>query len=173
MVFVFGDVIGQVNVLTRIHDQCLTADILHSDRCDCRQQRIEALQQISKKGCGVFIHTPLEGRGQGLLAKIQQYAVQTELNLDTITAAHHLGYSDDSREYNKIPLILKDLNIKTISLLTNNPRKVAQLRRFGVHIEAVLPLLSESLSEQASQYLLVKQQWFTAYQEATSFQILD
>lgn len=173
MVFAFGDVKGEKNVLTRLHDQCLTADILHSDRCDCRQQRIKALQRISQTGLGIFIHTPLEGRGQGLLAKIQQYAAQSELGLDTIAAAYHLGYSDDSREYNKIPLILNDLGIKTINLLTNNPRKVAQLRQLGVQIENVFPLLTESLPERASYYVSVKQQWFGSFQGLAELPVLE
>lgn len=160
IVFVSGEVEAKTNVLTRVHDQCLTADLFHSDHCDCRQQRVEALRLISQRGCGVFIYTPLEGRGQGLLAKIQQYAVQNALGLDTIAAAHYLGFSDDSRDYNNVSLILDDLGIKTITLLTNNPRKVAQLRQSGVLIEAVLPLLAEGLPERASSYVSVKQEWF-------------
>jgi GTP cyclohydrolase II len=168
IVFVIGDIRGENSVLTRVHDQCTTADILHSNRCDCRQQRIEAVRRMRKNGRGIFIHTPLEGRGQGLLAKIQQYAIQSELGMDTLSAAQHLGYNDDSRDYDKIPLILADLAVNTICLLTNNPRKIAKLRQFGVAIDMVLPLLAEGLPEEASLYLSTKQQRCGHYAEAVS-----
>lgn len=156
---VVGNVSDGHAVLTRLHDQCLTADVFHSDRCDCRQQRLDALRLIGSAGRGIFIHTPMEGRGQGLVAKIQQYAAQTSLHLDTIQAARHLGYPDDSRDYSRIPIILADIGVKTIRLLTNNPLKIAQLRSLGVHIVEILPLSVSNLSERATQYVEVKTKW--------------
>ncbi len=166
--FVLGSIEGKSNVLVRIHDQCSTADLLHSNRCDCRQQRVEALRRISQEGSGLFIHTPLEGRAHGLLAKVKQYSIQTSLGLDTIEASRHLGYPDDLRDYARIPSILQDLRVHSIALLTGNPRKIAELAKLGIIIDGVLPLQIDGLSEEAMMYVRAKHKWWTHYQERPS-----
>lgn len=163
LALLFGTITSPHRILTRVHDACVTADVFHSDRCDCRQQRIASLQQLALQGQGIFIYTPLEGRGQGIHAKIEQYAVQTYDHLDTVQAAHHLGYPDDSRDYQRIPIILADLKVQSIVLQTNNPRKVANLTAVGVQIEEAVPLVVPDLPERARTYLLTKQNWFSRY----------
>ncbi len=126
-----GDVRDQQAVLVRIHSECFTGDVLGSRRCDCGEQLALALQRIAAAGCGVLIYLRQEGRGIGLLKKLQAYNLQDQ-GLDTVDANLHLGHLADEREYDIAALILTELQIRSINLLTNNPNKINQLQKLGV-----------------------------------------
>lgn len=126
-------------VLARIHSSCLTGDTFSSTRCDCNKQLQKSLQKIGKARNGILIYLNQEGRGIGLVNKIKAYALQEE-GLDTIDANNALGLPSDARDYNVAAEILKDLNIKTINLLTNNPDKINQLTKYGININKRIPL---------------------------------
>lgn len=125
--------------LVRIHSQCLTGEVFTSQKCDCREQLIASLTKISKAKNGVLIYLNQEGRGIGLANKIKAYALQ-ENGLDTVEANEQLGFAADPRSYKVAAHILKDLNIQQITLLTNNPDKISQLKKFGIKVKKVLPL---------------------------------
>jgi len=119
--------------LVRIHSQCLTGDVFHSMRCDCRQQLELALALITNAGAGILIYEQQEGRGIGLMAKLQAYELQDK-GLDTVEANVQLGYDNDYREY-KLPAgILRQLNVKKVRLISNNPEKVAALENAGIEV---------------------------------------
>ncbi|MBI2074642.1 MAG: GTP cyclohydrolase II [Candidatus Levybacteria bacterium] len=120
-------------VLTRIHSQCLTGDTLFSLKCDCGEQLKKSMEIISKKGTGIILYLPQEGRGVGLTNKIKAYALQDQ-GLDTVEANSKLGLPIDARSYKIAAEILKDLGISAISLLTNNPNKEESLTEYGIKI---------------------------------------
>lgn len=126
-------------VLTRIHSSCLTGDTFSSLRCDCQKQLQKSLQKIGKAKKGVLVYLNQEGRGIGLVNKIKAYALQ-EKGMDTIDANNALGLPSDARDYKVAADILKDLKIKTVNLLTNNPDKINQLTRHGIIINKRIPL---------------------------------
>lgn len=127
-----GDVAGGSEVLTRIHSVCLTGDVFGSLRCDCGPQLHEAMRAIDDAGAGVIVYnTTHEGRGIGILDKIAAYALQ-EQGLDTVDANRRIGHSDDGRHYGVDAQILRDLGVRTVRLMTNNPDKIQQLIRYGV-----------------------------------------
>ncbi len=128
-------------LLTRVHSQCFTGDTLFSLRCDCRQQLHQSLELISKAGSGVILYLNQEGRGIGLMNKIKAYSLQDQGH-DTVEANHKLGFPADARNYEVAADILKDLGIKKINLLTNNPDKEKQLATFGIHIIKRIPIES-------------------------------
>lgn len=128
-------------LLTRVHSQCFTGDTLFSLRCDCRQQLHQSLELISKAGSGVILYLNQEGRGIGLMNKIKAYSLQDQGH-DTVEANHKLGFPADARNYKVAADILKDLGIKKINLLTNNPDKEKQLATFGIHIIKRIPIES-------------------------------
>ena len=128
-----GDPTHKQNILTRIHSECLTGDILGSQRCDCGDQLKAAMQRIEKEGLGIILYMRQEGRGIGLLPKLQAYHLQ-EKGFDTIEANELLGFKPDEREYTSAVEILKNLNITTIKLLTNNPEKIQALNKSGIHV---------------------------------------
>ncbi len=132
--FVKGDISGVKNVPVRIHSECFTGDVLGSRRCDCGEQLDMALQLINEAGYGVLIYLRQEGRGIGLLKKLQAYNLQDQ-GMDTVDANIHLGHLPDERDYSVAALILNDLNIDSIRLLTNNPRKIDELKRLGIHVQ--------------------------------------
>lgn len=134
-----GEVTGKKNVLVRVHSECMTGDVFGSRRCDCGSQLHQALRQIAAAGCGVLVYMRQEGRGIGLASKIKAYKLQ-ERGLDTVEANLKLGYGMDLREYGLGAQILVDLGLKTISLLTNNPRKVVGLEGYGLEIVEQLPI---------------------------------
>ncbi len=134
-----GEVTGKENVLVRVHSECLTGDVFGSRRCDCGPQLHQAMKQISEAGRGVIIYMRQEGRGIGLGPKIQAYKLQ-EGGLDTVEANLKLGYGMDLREYGLGAQILADLGLKTIHLLTNNPKKVVGLEGYGLEIVKQVPI---------------------------------
>lgn len=126
-----GDISGKENVLTRVHSECLTGDVLGSLKCDCQDQLGEALKVIEKEGQGVVLYMRQEGRGIGLLNKIKAYKLQQD-GADTVDANIELGFEPDLRDYDVASQMLKLLGVKSVELLTNNPEKVEGLEKYGI-----------------------------------------
>lgn len=140
LALVYGDISGDEPVLTRVHSECLTGDVFTSDRCDCGPQLRDAMELIVKEGRGVVIYLRgHEGRGIGLLAKLQAYALQ-DGGRDTVDANLDLGLPADARHYGTATQILRDLGVDSVRLLTNNPDKTASLTEFGVPVVERVPL---------------------------------
>jgi GTP cyclohydrolase II len=137
-----GDVVGKRGVVTRVHSECLTGDVMGSKRCDCRDQLLESLRIIENEGTGAVLYLRQEGRNIGLTDKIRAYSLQDK-GYDTIEANIHLGYQPDERDYGIAANILKNLQIESIKLLTNNPKKIQQLTAAGIQIDERLPLIVE------------------------------
>ena len=136
---VFGDVSGEEPVLARVHSECLTGDSLFSLRCDCGFQLQEALKRIAENGRGVLLYLRQEGRGIGLLNKIKAYHLQDQ-GADTVEANERLGFAADLRNYTMCEPMLEHLGIKSVRLMTNNPRKVKALETYGVKVAERVPL---------------------------------
>ncbi|MBI5225374.1 GTP cyclohydrolase II [Candidatus Micrarchaeota archaeon] len=132
-VLIKGNVAGKEGIPIRVHSECLTGDALFSMKCDCGEQLEEAFKYLSKKPSGVIIYLRQEGRGIGLANKIKAYALQ-DTGLDTVEANQALGLPIDSRSYHEAAQIIKHLKIKSIDLLTNNPKKLESLQKCGIKI---------------------------------------
>ena len=128
-----GNVRGKENVTVRLHSECLTGDVFGSKRCDCQDQLHKSLHEIENKGEGLVIYLRQEGRGIGILNKLKAYKLQDQ-GYDTVEANHKLGFEDDLRDYAVAAQIIKDLNIKSISLMTNNPSKIKGLETYGIKV---------------------------------------
>ncbi len=152
---VMGDV-HSAPPLVRIHSQCLTGDVFASLRCDCRQQLEMALSMIAKAGAGVLIYEQQEGRGIGLMAKLQAYELQ-DAGLDTVEANERLGFKADHREFALPAEILKALGISRLRLLSNNPDKVTALERSGIEVTERVPC-EVAPSAHAEEYLKTKKE---------------
>ena len=134
-----GNPAGKKGVLVRVHSECLTGDVFGSRRCDCGPQLQAAMQRISEEGCGVVLYMRQEGRGIGLAPKIKAYKLQ-EQGLDTVDANLRLGFGMDLRDYGIGAQMLVDLGLRSIRLLTNNPKKVVGLQGYGLEIAGQLPI---------------------------------
>jgi 3,4-dihydroxy 2-butanone 4-phosphate synthase/GTP cyclohydrolase II len=151
-----GEVTGKKNVLVRVHSECLTGDVFGSRRCDCGPQLHQAMKQVADAGCGVIVYMRQEGRGIGLGPKIKAYKLQ-EQGYDTVEANQKLGYGMDLREYGLGAQILVDLGLKTIRLLTNNPKKLVGLVGYGLQVAEQVPIRVKPNPHNAK-YLKTKQQ---------------
>jgi 3,4-dihydroxy 2-butanone 4-phosphate synthase/GTP cyclohydrolase II len=140
LALVYGDISGEEPVLARVHSECLTGDVFGSQRCDCGPQLDEALERVVAAGRGVVVYLRgHEGRGIGLVAKLEAYALQ-DAGRDTVDAYLVLGLPADARHYGAASQVLRDLGVTRVRLLTNNPDKSAALADFGVAVEARVPL---------------------------------
>lgn len=150
---VSGDVAGASGVPVRVHDQCFTSEVFGSLKCDCKEQ-LQFAKEYTRVHGGVVIYMPQEGRGIGLANKIMAYAMQ-EKGLDTVDANRVLGFKDDYRSYEPVKAILQDLGIKSIRLLTNNPRKIRLLSQLDITVDGRLPVVIEG-GEHSQGYLTAK-----------------
>ena len=135
----FGEIGPDEPVLARIHSECLTGDALFSLRCDCGFQLQEALKRITEEGRGVLLYLRQEGRGIGLLNKIKAYHLQ-DGGADTVEANEQLGFEADMRDYSMCRQMLEHLDVKSVNLMTNNPRKVKALEKYGLNVARRVPL---------------------------------
>jgi GTP cyclohydrolase II len=137
-----GDVIGASDVPVRLHSECLTGDVMGSLRCDCRDQLESALKKLGKMERGMLLYLRQEGRGIGLINKIRAYSLQDE-GLDTVEANLALGFRDDERDYAVAAHMLMSLKIESVQLMTNNPKKINQLRQYGIKVNGRIPHIME------------------------------
>jgi GTP cyclohydrolase II len=135
---VHGDVLGAEDLPTRLHSECLTGDAIGSLRCDCRDQLEVALRRIATLGRGLVLYMRQEGRGIGLINKIKAYSLQ-DRGLDTVEANLALGFRDDERDYSVAAHMLASLNVRSIQLMTNNPKKISELEKLGVKVTGRIP----------------------------------
>ena len=149
-----GDIADGKDVLVRVHSKCLTGDVFHSARCDCGAQLETAMARIAQEGRGVLLYLNQEGRGIGLANKIRAYELQDE-GFDTVEANERLGFKPDQRDYGIGAQILTDLGVKTMRLLTNNPRKFVGLQGYGLAVSEAVPLEIPA-SESTRKYLKTK-----------------
>jgi 3,4-dihydroxy 2-butanone 4-phosphate synthase/GTP cyclohydrolase II len=154
LALVRGEVEGRRRVLVRVHSECFTGDVLGSRRCDCGDQLQLALRRVAQEGAGVVIYLRQEGRGIGLLDKLQAYTLQDQ-GYDTVDANLVLGHEADEREYGIAAAILENLGVASIRLLTNNPHKIENLAAMGIEVEDRIPLQARVYPENAA-YLRTK-----------------
>jgi GTP cyclohydrolase II len=151
---VHGNSKGKRAPLVRIHSQCLTGDVLASLRCDCRAQLELSLKKIAKAGSGILLYLPQEGRGIGLMNKLRAYQLQ-DGGMDTVEANEKLGFAADARDYDFSGQVLKQLGVKKIRLLSNNPEKVRQLEAAGIKVVERVPC-QPRISKTSRAYLQTK-----------------
>lgn len=142
------------STLARIHSQCMTGDVFGSTKCDCGQQLREAMKLIAKEHCGAIVYQQQEGRGIGIINKIRAYALQ-DGGADTIEANERLGFGIDLRRYDQCAEILRDLGLRRIRFMSNNPEKIRALKNFGLEVVERIPL-SIKLHKSLARYLRTK-----------------
>lgn len=152
---VMGDIHSEPP-LVRVHSQCLTGDVFHSLRCDCRQQLELALQTIAKAGAGILLYEQKEGRGIGLIAKLQAYELQDQ-GLDTVEANERLGFKADHREFELPAAVLRAMEVKAVRLMSNNPNKVSALEAAGIRVVERVPC-EPAVEERSAAYLKTKKE---------------
>jgi GTP cyclohydrolase II len=135
-----GSVKDGAGVLTRLHSECLTGDVLGSVRCDCGEQLERSMHIIGRAGRGVLVYLRQEGRGIGLRDKLRAYNLQDNEGLDTVEANLRLGHAADERDYSMAARILEDLGVRSVSLITNNPSKIEGLRQLGIPVVGRTPI---------------------------------
>jgi len=156
VVLKMGELAGGPPPLVRIHSQCLTGDVFHSLRCDCRAQLEIALRSIAQEGRGLLIYEHQEGRGIGLLNKLRAYELQDH-GADTVEANERLGFDSDLRSYELPGAILQYFGLKAVRLLSNNPQKVEAVERAGVEVAERVPCLADVLDTRET-YLRTKKE---------------
>ncbi|HEX9796907.1 MAG TPA: GTP cyclohydrolase II [Anaerolineales bacterium] len=154
LAMVYGQLDGSAQVLVRVHSECFTGDVMGSQRCDCGAQFERSMALIAESGAGIILYLRQEGRGIGLLDKLRAYNLQDE-GYDTVDANLLLGHEPDERDYRVAAAILKDLGVRSIRLITNNPNKIDQLQAYGIAVEARVPLVIPATTENAT-YLRAK-----------------
>ena len=155
LALVKGDISKADRVLVRVHSECLTGDVFGSARCDCGLQLNAAMKMIDQEGCGILLYMRQEGRGIGLVNKLKAYCLQDDEGVDTVEANHRLGFKSDLRDYGIGAQILRDLGVKKMAILTNNPKKIVGLEGYGIEVVARFPLEMEA-SEESKDYLMCK-----------------
>ena len=150
-----GQIDPEKKVLVRVHSECLTGDVFGSARCDCGSQLHAAMRMIDQEGCGVLLYMRQEGRGIGLVNKLKAYNLQDLEGMDTVEANIHLGFKADLRDYGIGAQILRDLGVRKMSLLTNNPKKIIGLEGYGIAVVDRFPI-EMAVSEENKSYLQCK-----------------
>ena len=140
LAMVLGDIGDGAPVLARVHSECLTGDVLFSQRCDCGAQLEGALKKVAAEGRGVVLYLRQEGRGIGLINKMRAYRLQ-EAGADTVQANEQLGFKADQRNYALVEPMLKQFGVQSLRLMTNNPRKIAAMEALGIPVAERVPLL--------------------------------
>ena len=156
VVLTMGDISSGEDVLCRVHSECLTGDALGSKRCDCGEQYDYAMKKIAEEGRGIMVYMRQEGRGIGLVNKLRAYELQDK-GFDTVDANIALGFRDDMREYYEAYQMLKNLGVKSIKIMTNNPDKIKYLNNYGLEIKERIPIQIEA-SEYDAFYLKTKKE---------------
>lgn len=155
LALVKGDISSAERVLVRVHSECLTGDVFGSARCDCGLQLNAAMKMIDQEGCGILLYMRQEGRGIGLVNKLKAYCLQDDEGMDTVEANLKLGFKSDLRDYGIGAQILRDLGVKKMAILTNNPKKIVGLEGYGIEVVARFPLEME-VTQESKEYLTCK-----------------